>query len=135
MRMAALIVMAFLAGVVVGGRPSTPAVSAAVAAAWRTPIRVLPTEPAVLATIAPAPSVACDPAAQQFAAMFAFLSQQALANAAIDQETLDGALASDRATFRRYLDALGITVEGPQLDALMAGFPTVSGSPFDVGDC
>jgi hypothetical protein len=135
MRTAALIAIAFLAGVVVGGRPSTPAGSAAVAAEWRTTIRVLPTEPAVLPPTAPRSSVACDPAAQQFAAMFGFLSEQALANAAIDQSTLDGALASDRATFRRYLDALGIAVDGPQLDALLAGFPAASGSPFDVGDC
>jgi hypothetical protein len=78
-------------------------------------------------------SPGCDPADQLFASMFTGLTDAALANSGIDREAFLAAMAGDRETLKRYLEALGIAVDDAQLDALIgANLPGASGLPLDA---
>lgn len=132
--------LVFLAGALVGGRFGGAAAPPAPYAASIPTTVIAPSEPTpepwAIDPIAAAPpsAPACDATERLMAAMFGALARQALVNSGKDSDAFNTAVADDREAFRQYLDALGIAVDGPQLDALMAGFPTASGLPFGALD-
>lgn len=132
--------LVFLAGALMGGRFGGAAAPPGPYAASIPTTVIAPSdlalEPWAIDPIPSAPSAApaCDATERLMAAMFGALAQQALVNSGKDSDALNTAATDDREAFRQYLDALGIPVDGPQLDALMAGFPTASGLPFGALD-
>jgi len=72
------------------------------------------------ATPSAAPSQACDPIDQVFAAMFIGLSEAALSNAGIKPEEFFAALAGDREKLKTYFAALGIPLDDAWIDAAMS---------------
>jgi hypothetical protein len=133
-RSAVLLVVIFLAGAVLGSRISGSAGERVIyVPAPTSAARAVPLEPSAPPPVA---SPGCDEVDRLFIQMFAGLSDAALSNAGIDRDAFNAAMNGDRATFKRYLEALGITVDDAQMDALMAGFPSASGLPLDtLGDC
>lgn len=130
-----VLVAVLVAGVFLGSRMTGSSAPAAESPAHIDISRAVPYE---TATPAPAaPSLGCDPAEQLFAAMFVGLTDAALANAGIDREAFLAALAGDRGTLKRYLDALGIPSDNAQLDALIGmGLPGAPGLSFgNPGTC
>jgi hypothetical protein len=104
----------------------------------------MPTTAVLAQPLATAPPVAaiavltCDPVDQLFARMFNGLTQAAMTNAGIDRQDILDATAVDRATLKRYLEALGVVADDAQLDALMGGqLPGANlNSPFvALGSC
>jgi hypothetical protein len=132
--------LVFLAGALVGGRFGGAAAPTGPYAASIPTTVIAPSdlslEPWAIDPIASAPSTApaCDATERLMAAMFGALAEQALVNSGKDSDAFNTAVADDREAFKRYLNALGIAVDGPQLDALMAGFPMASGLPIGALD-
>lgn len=83
-------------------------------------------EPTLTPTIVTSPepraivSPGCDPAEAMFASMFVGLSEAALANAGIEPEEFFAALATNRETLKKYLEALGIPADDALIDAVMS---------------
>ena len=77
-----------------------------------------------------APPSGCDPTEERFAEVLAGLTDAALANAGIDRDAFENALADDRAAAERYLEAIGLPAADEQLDAIMR-----SDLPALVGAC
>jgi hypothetical protein len=130
-----VVVLVLLAGALAGSRLSgnTGTADPSVAASGIYEAPPAAATPSVTPATPTATPSACDPTEQLFASMFIGLTNAALSNAGIDRDAFDAAGAADRATLKRYLEQLGISIDDAQLDALMQWALPSPSAPSSVG--